>query len=99
MDGETLTHKAMTFAPEHSVSAMRDLLLQHSAVETEDDKQRWTLRQATDIHERHRFHCRKCKTGFVGKATPDRHIRARRTNSFCCRKTSPYKNFIAETCK
>ena len=44
----------MTFAPEHSVAAMRDLLLQYGAVETEDDKKRWTLRQETDIHERHR---------------------------------------------
>ena len=44
----------MTFAPERSVVAMRDLLLQRGLIETEDDKKRWTLRQETDEFEHHR---------------------------------------------
>ena len=47
--------QVMTFAPERSVAAMRDLLLKRGVVETEDDKKRWTLRLETDAHERHRL--------------------------------------------
>ena len=39
------------FAPEQHVVAMRDLLLQYGAIETEEDKERWQLRQYTDAHD------------------------------------------------
>jgi len=45
----------MTFALEEHVVAMRDLLLQSGAAETKDDKERWVLRQDTDLHEHHRL--------------------------------------------
>ena len=44
----------MTFAVPRNVVMMRDLLLQHGAMETEEDKERWLLRQETDVYERHR---------------------------------------------
>ena len=39
------------FAPVSNVVAMRDLLLQHGAVESDDDKQRWFIRRAADDAE------------------------------------------------
>ena len=43
--------KVMTFAPEKRVAAMRTVLLLHGAEETEEDKERWDLRQKTDANE------------------------------------------------
>ena len=43
--------KVMTFAPEKRVAAMRTVLLLHGAEETEEDKERWDLRQQTDANE------------------------------------------------
>ena len=45
----------MTFAPARNVNAMRELLLKGGVIETEEDKERWTLRQETDVHEHHRL--------------------------------------------
>ena len=39
------------FAPVRNVVAMRDLLLQRGAVETEDDTKRWAIRQDSDRFE------------------------------------------------
>ena len=41
----------LLFAPVKNVVSMRDLLLQHGAVETEDDKERWKIRQDSDRFE------------------------------------------------
>ena len=39
------------FAPVNNAVAMRDLLLQHGAVESDDDKHRWFIRRAADDAE------------------------------------------------
>ena len=41
----------MLFAPASTVDAMRDLLLEHGAVESEDDKKRWVTRKLADEYE------------------------------------------------
>jgi hypothetical protein len=53
-DGLSPLQNVMTFAPEQRVATMRDLLMEHGAVETEDDKKRWVIRQDADRFEPHR---------------------------------------------
>ena len=45
----------MSFAPTNYVVRMRDLLLEYGATESEEDKQRWVLRQLSDKAERIRM--------------------------------------------
>ena len=45
----------MTFASEKHVVAMRALLIQGGAAESDDDKKDWALRQEADLHEQHRL--------------------------------------------
>ena len=45
----------MTFAPPATVVKMRDLLIERGAIETEEDKKRWVVRQDTDSYESHRL--------------------------------------------
>ena len=49
-DGTPL-QKVICFAPEKSVEAMRDLLIQHGANESDDDVERWVTRQKADFYE------------------------------------------------
>ena len=41
----------LTFAPPDKIAAMRALLLEHGATETEEDKKYWKLRQVNDAYE------------------------------------------------
>ena len=43
--------KVMTFAAADHVGAMRELLLAHGAVESEEAKERWALRRRADACE------------------------------------------------
>ncbi len=44
--------KVMSFAKEKYVTEMRDLLLQYGAIESDKDRERWTLRQRADVAEK-----------------------------------------------
>ena len=44
--------KVMSFARERYVAQMRDLLLQHGANESDKDRERWDLRQRSDVAEK-----------------------------------------------
>jgi len=44
--------KVMSFAKERYVAQMRDLLLQHGANESDKDRERWDLRQRSDVAEK-----------------------------------------------
>ena len=45
----------MSFAPTNYVVRMRDLLLEYGANESEEEKERWVLRQLSDKAERIRM--------------------------------------------
>ena len=45
----------MTFASEHHVAKMRELLLEHGAEETEELRDRWRIRQKADLCEKIRL--------------------------------------------
>ena len=41
----------LTFAPADKISIMREMLLEHGAKETAEDKRYWRLRQVNDAYE------------------------------------------------
>jgi hypothetical protein len=47
--------KVLCFARERHVVEMRQLLLDHGADETDDDRKRWVTRQQADLYERIRI--------------------------------------------
>ncbi len=47
--------KVLCFAQERHVVEMRQLLLDHGADETDDDRKRWVTRQQADLYERIRI--------------------------------------------
>ncbi len=44
----------LTWAPADRIAAMRELLLEHGATETDEDKKYWKLRQVNDAYEHRR---------------------------------------------
>ena len=45
----------LTFAPPEKIAVMRQLLMDHGAAETEEDKKYWKLRQVNDAYEYRRI--------------------------------------------
>ena len=43
--------RILTFAPADKISVMREMLLEHGAKETAEDKRYWKLRQVNDAYE------------------------------------------------
>ena len=41
----------LTFAPADKIAVMREMLLEHGATETAEDKRYWKLRQVNDAYE------------------------------------------------
>ena len=41
----------LTFSPAAKISIMREMLLEHGATETAEDKRYWKLRQVSDAYE------------------------------------------------
>ena len=52
-DQKTPLRHVMTFAPADKVDAMRALLLQYGAKESNDGRDRWLVRKDADLHELH----------------------------------------------
>ena len=52
-DKKTPLRYVMSFAPADKVDAMRALLLEYGAKESEDDRDRWQIRKEADHHELH----------------------------------------------